>query len=329
MTEETDDARHLSVANVDSIWRSGHPVMLPMTGSPACKLDLHPAKGTITLITAFNPPEPDVARWRSITFTPVASDEGDLAELTVSVDGNVHGAYGLLAAVADELQLHDEPLAAAVAIAITKHRNLFGGKEGLTAEKEIGLFGELMVLEYLIGKIGAGPAIGSWQGPMSEEHDFVFGDVHLEVKTTSSEERRHMMHGFTQLVPLRGVPLSLISIQLTRGSNVDGQTLGQLVSRVRAKSDGYRSKLDVGLEAWGWDDADVELYNTFWTKRNEPRAFDVDERFPALTAARLAPAIPNFNVVSDLTYRVDLTHFTPGALPGALADLVTVTEGNS
>ncbi len=328
MTEETEDARHLSVANVDSIWKSGHPMMLPMAGSPACKLDLRPAKGTITLITAFTPPEPDVAKWRNITFTPVVSDEGDLAELTVSIEGNVHGAYGLLATVADQLQLHDEPLAAAVAIAIAKHRNLFGGKEGLSAEKEIGLFGELIVLEFLIGAIGAGPATESWQGPMSEEHDFVFGDVHLEVKTTSSEERRHMMHGFTQLVPLRGVPLSLISIQLTRSSHVDGQTLGRLVSRVRAKAGGYRSKLDASLEAWGWDDADVELYNTFWTKRHEPLAFDVDERFPALTAARLAPAIPNFDVVSDLSYRVDLTHFIAGALPGALADLVTVTEEN-
>ncbi len=133
-----------------------------------------------------------------------------------------------------------------------------------------------------------------------------------------------MMHGFTQFVPLRGVPLSLISIQLTRTTHDGGLTLGQMVSRVRVNAGGYRPTVDAKLEASGWNDADVDLYTTCWTKRNEPRAFSVDDRFPALTASRLAPAVPNLKVVSDLSYRVDLTHFDPIALPGALADLVSV-----
>jgi hypothetical protein len=314
------------MANVDIIWASGHPMVLPIAGSPRCKLDLHPAHGTITLITAFTPPEPDVAKWRNISFNPVNSNEGNLGELTVSVEGNVHGAYGLLTSVADQLQLHQQPLAAAVATAIAKHRDLFAGKAGLSAEKEVGLFGELTVLDFLIGKVGAGPAVAAWQGPLSEEHDFVFSDVHLEVKTTSGEQRRHMMHGFTQLVPLRGVPLSVVSLQLTRSSHQGGLTLGQMVSSVRAKSGGYRPKVDAALEAMGWEDADVQLYNTFWTLRNQPRAFDVDDRFPALTAARLAKVIPNLKAVSELSYRLDLTHFTPSALPEPLADLVTLEE---
>lgn len=329
MTEQPEDARHLSLANIDFLWTSGHPVVLPIAGTPACKLDIHPANGTITLITAFTPPEPDVAKWRNIRFKPVDSDEGDLAELAVSVEGNLHGVYGLLTSVADQLQLFGEPIAAAIATAVTKHRNLFAGRAGLSAEKELGLFGELLILDCLIGKIGSGPAIESWQGPLSEEHDFVFSDIHLEIKTTSGEQRRHMMHGFTQLVPLRGVPLSLVSIQLTRTNHEGGLTLGQMVSRVRAKAGGYRPTVDAKLEALGWDDADVELYSAFWTKRNDPRAFDVDERFPALTAARLAPAVPNFAVVSELSYRVDLTHFGPGALPGVLAGLVSVDEEHS
>jgi hypothetical protein len=329
MSEQPEDARHLSVANVDVVWASGNPVVLPIAGAPACRLDIHPTNRTITLITAFTPPEPDVAKWRNITFKPVSSDAGELAELTVTVEGNVHGAYGLLTSVADELQLRGQPFAFAVATSVAKHRNLFAGKAALSAEKELGLFGELLVLEYLIKKLGAGHAVESWQGPRSEEHDFVLDDVHLEIKTTSGEQRRHMMHGLTQLVPVRDVPLSLISLQLTRSNHDGGLTLGQLVSRVRAQSDGYRPAVDAGLEAMGWDDADVELYTTFWTKRTEPRAFDVDERFPALTAARLAPAIPNFNAVSNLSYSVDLTHFRSNTLPGSLADLVAVDEEQS
>jgi len=141
--------------------------VLPITGFPECTLDIHPGNGTITLTTPFTPPEPDVARWRNINFRPVASDEGDLAELTVVVEDNLHGAYGLLTSIADQVQLESEPLSAAVASAIAKHRGMFAGKAALSQDKEVGMFGELLVLEYLIGKIGAGQAVASWQGPLN------------------------------------------------------------------------------------------------------------------------------------------------------------------
>ncbi|WP_457188665.1 PD-(D/E)XK motif protein [Nocardioides sp. P5_E3] len=326
MSEPLNDARHYSLANVDAFWAAGNPVVLPISGTPSCTLDVNPVGGAIRLTTPFTPPEPDVAKWRNITFKPVASDDGDMAELTVFVDDNLHGAYGLLTSIADQVQLEHEPLAAAVASAIAKHRGMFAGKAALSQDKEVGMFGELLVLEYLIGKIGAGPAVQSWQGPLNEEHDFVFGDVHLEVKTTSSEQRRHMMHGFMQLVPLRGIPLSLVSVQLTRSNHDGGRTLSQMVAQLRARSGGHRPKVDAALEAWGWKDEDAELYTTFWTKRNEPRAYDVDDRFPALTLDRLSQVIPNLKVVSDLSYRVDVTHFQNHTLPGPLAGLVDAPE---
>ncbi|MEV6272705.1 PD-(D/E)XK motif protein [Kribbella sp. NPDC051936] len=326
---QAQDARHLTVENVDLVWSGGHPVVLPLSGEPECRLDVHPLNGTITLITAFTPPEPDVAKWRNITFQPVMSDGEELAQLTVSVADNLHGAYGLLTSVADQLQLHHEPLASAVAISIRKHRDLFAGQAGLTTEQELGLFGELLVLEHLIEKIGPGAATESWQGPRSEEHDFVLPGIHLEVKTTSSEHRKHMMHGFTQLEPVRNTPLSLVSVQLTRASHDVGLTLGQLVSRVRRRAGGYRPAVDASLEAVGWDDAHVDLYSMFWTKRNTPQAFDVDDLFPALTSARLAAAIPNFKTVANLAYSVDLTYFTPCGLPEPLSGLVTTDAEHS
>lgn len=326
MSESINDARHYSLANVDAFWDAGNPIALPIAGTPECTLAILPAYGTITFTTPFAPPEPDVAKWRNINFRPVASGGGDLAELTVMVEDNLHGAYGLLTSIADQVQLEGEPLAAAVATAIAKHRSMFAGKAALSQNKEVGLFGELLVLEYLIGKIGAGPAVESWQGPLNEEHDFVFSDVHLEIKTTSGEQRRHMMHGFMQLVPLRGVPLSLVSIQLTRSNHEGGRTLSQMVSHLRAKSGGHRPKVDDALGVWGWKDEDAELYTTFWTKRHEPRAYDVDDRFPALTLDRLVQVISNMKVVSDLSYRVDVTQFTNHALPGPLAGLVEASE---
>lgn len=326
MSKHLNDARHYSLANVDVFWGAENPVVLPIAGTPECTLDIHPGNGTLTLITPFLPPEPDIAKWRNISFKAVASETAKLGKITVHVEDNLHGAYGLLTSIADRIQLEREPLAAAVANAIQKHRRMFAGKAGLSQDQEVGLFGELLVLEYLIESIGAGPAIRAWQGPLSEEHDFVFSDVHLEIKTTLSERRRHMMHGFTQLVPLRGVPLSLISIQMTRSNDEGGRTLSQLVSQIRHQTGGHRPKADDALEQAGWNDVDAELYTTYWAKRNRPRAYAVDDRFPALTLDRLAQVVPNINFVSDLSYRVDVTHFQNHIPPGPLADLVDAIE---
>jgi hypothetical protein len=295
-------------------------------GTPRCTIDIDPMHQSITLTTLAEPPEPDVAKWRNIDFSIHASDEGDLAQLTVAVDDNLHAAYSLLTSVADLLQLNSEPLAAAIRTAIANHYGMFAGKAGLSHEKEVGLFGELLVLEYLIDQIGAGPAIRSWQGPLNEEHDFVFENAHLEVKTTASEQRRHMIHGFAQLVPLRSTPLSLISIQLTRSSREGGRTLPQIISQIRVKAGGFRPMLNDALEASGWDDEFSDLYSTCWSKRNQPRAYDVDERFPALTLSRLAGVVPSLKSVSELSYRVDVTHFVRRPLPGQLADMVEPPE---
>jgi hypothetical protein len=326
VSEPIQDARHYSLANVDLLWTAGNPIVLPVAGTPACHLYLHPSHGTIKLTTPFTPPEPDLAKWRRISFKPVAGDDGDLAELTVLVEDSVHGAYGLLVTVADRLQLEGQPLAAAVATAIAEHRNTFAGRAALSQDMEVGLFGELLVLEDLIGRIGAGRAVQSWQGPLSEEHDFVFDAVHLEVKTTSGEQRRHMLHGFTQLVPLRGVPLALVSVQLTRSNAQGGRTLAQLVATLRTEAGGYRPEVDDALDASGWSDDDVDLYTTYWTKRSEVRAYSVDDRFPAITRDRLSQVVPNLSVVSDLSYRVDVTNFSHHALPGPLAGLVEPPE---
>jgi len=185
MTATPDDARHLTFTTLDELWKNGAPMVLPIKGEPTCRLQLDPKNGLITLVTAYDSPEPDVAKLKNVGFNAVVEGETELAELTVRVEGNAHGAYGLLATIADELQIDKLPLAAAVAAGVARHRNVFASRGALTPEKEVGLFGELLFLEFLIHQIGAGPAVDAWQGPLSEEHDFVFDAIHIEVKTTT------------------------------------------------------------------------------------------------------------------------------------------------
>jgi hypothetical protein len=326
MSESPEDARHLTLTTLDTLWNSGNPVVLPIQGDPACRLQLDPKNGLITLVTGYRTPEPDVAWLKNVSFQAVSAGEEDLAELTVRVESNVHGAYGLLATVADELQIAKAPLAAAVASGVARHRNVLAARGGLTTEKEVGLYGELLFLEYLIHAIGAGPALASWQGPLSEEHDFVFEGIHLEVKTTSAERRRHVIHGLPQLVPLRGVPLSLLSIQLTRSSPEGGRTLPGLIANVRNIAGGHVVPLDRRLEVLGWKPDDTDLYPTCWTLRTQPRAYPVKDEFPAMTPVAIERVVPSFALLSDVSYKVDLTDFPHDDLPDPISGFVESKE---
>ena len=297
-------------------------MVLPIQGKPACRLQLDPKNSIITLVTLYETPEPDVAKLKNVGFSAVSAGEDELAELTVRVEGSVHGAYGLLATIADELQIEKMPLAAAVAAGVARHRDIFASRGAMTTEKEVGLLGELLFLEFLIHQIGAGPAISAWQGPLSEEHDFTFDSVHVEVKSTSSERRRHIINGLDQLVPLRGVPLSLLSIQFTRTSPTGGRTLPQVVAYVRKIAGGHQVAVDTMLSSFGWQDDDADLYPTFWALRSQPRAFEVKGDFPAMTPDLVGPVVPNFALLSEVSYRVDLTDLHYDALPDPISGFV-------
>ena len=318
----TEDGRHLTISTVDHFWNSGIAIEIPLNGTPICRLRLDPEHAAMQLITVYERPEPNVSELEHVSFGASVVDGETFGELSIDVEENVHGAYGLLATVADEIQVAQAPLAAAVATAITRHRNIFAARTTFTTEKEIGLYGELLFLEYLIGAIETGAAVASWQGPLSEEHDYVFDMMHFEVKTTTAERRRHVIHGLTQLVPIRAVPLSVLSIQLTRTSESTGRTLPRLVSDVRELAGGYVVELDRRLAAHNWEPSDADLYRTAWTHRSRPRAYRVEGDFPAMTPALLGPTVPSFGLISDVLYRIDLTDRAPSDVPSAITSFV-------
>jgi putative PD-(D/E)XK family protein DUF4420 len=322
MTAFPEDARHLTVTTLDELWGSGAALVVPLHGEPSCRLQLEPATGTITLVTDYETPEPDVAGLRNVRFDAFVSGDDAFAELSIRVENNVYGAYSLLATIADLLQIQRLPLAVAVAGGIARHQHILASRAALTTEQELGLFGELLFLEFLIAAIGPEAAAVAWQGPLSEEHDFTFGDVHVELKTTSGERRRHTIHGLGQLVPLPDVPLSLVSVQLTRSSPDGGRTLPQMVRAVRHNAGGHQVRIDAILNASGWQDDDADLYGSCWALRSRPRSYAVCGEFPAMTPERVSPVVPSFGLISDVSYRVDLTDLEHEPLAGPLGVFV-------
>jgi hypothetical protein len=320
------DARHLTFSTLEQLWSTGTPMLLPISGDPACRLRLEPNNDLVVLETAYGTPEPEVAKLKNVDFRAIATGDEEIAEILVRVDGNVHAAYGLLATVADQLQVKGLPLAVAVESGVARYRNIFAGRHVMATESEVGLIGELLFLEFLMRSVGAKQAIDAWQGPFSEEHDFTFKDAHLEIKTTTSERRKHVISGVNQLKACPGASLSLLSIQVTRVGPEEGVTLPQLVARMRAAAGGHRGALDSRLLDSPWRDEDSDLYQTHWALRSTPRAYCVDEEFPAITGDALSNVIPNFPLLSGIEYTVDLTDYRFSNLPYPYAEFVESQE---
>ena len=79
---------------------------------------------------------------------------------------------------------------------------------------QIGLFGELLVLNTLmLPSIGAA-AIDQWSGPEFERHDFVGGRLYLEVKTTRRSRAEHEISRLDQLSVPDGRRLLFVSVQV-------------------------------------------------------------------------------------------------------------------
>lgn len=311
----------LSNETVGTLWAAKAPVELRLAGDPRCTLQIDPGAGTLHLRTAYQSPEPDVGTLRNVDFHAVADGGDDIAEIVVRVDdGGVQIGYGFLAAIVSQLQQADRPLAEAVATAVARFRDLTMARSPLPLEREIGLLGELLFLEYCMNAVGARAAINAWHGPLAEEHDFAVGNLHVEVKTTTSDRRVHVIHGLDQLAPLTQVPLALLSLQLTRTSPESGRTLPTVIAAVRTRAGAHRDALDAKLAKLGWEDFDADLHDTPWALRSTPLAYAVDDDFPAITSDRLDGVVPHLGQISDVAYRVDLTDRDPTALPQPFLD---------
>lgn len=325
MTTRAEDGRHLSYANLNALWAAGAILVVPIQGTPTCRVRLDPEAGEITLITEYTLPEPDVAGLRHVTFAPVTSDDSVFAELTVTTTDNVYGAYSFLATVTDQLQERHAPLVSAVASAMAIHREVLATRGALTREREVGLYGELLVLNHLLVTQEVPAAIAAWQGPLRGEHDFVLADGDLEVKTTTAERRQHLIGSLTQLEPRPATSLYFVSVQLTRATPVTGLTLPRLVTSTRSLTGNHTSALNDLLDASGWSDGDTELYGTHWTQRARPSTYEVDTTFPRLSAAAVRAVVQRADAIADVSYRVDVTNLEPVQLR-ALAGFATPAQ---
>lgn len=179
-----------------------------------------------------------------------------------------------------------------------------GGRRLLGPEGEVGLYGELEVLDSLMRHgVPAPLAVEAWQGPLGGLHDFLFGAGAIEVKSTASPASFQARIGsLEQLDDSLVSPLYVAGVQLATDSQ--GLTLPAKIDALRgrlADLPATKETFDRLLLHAGFYDEDAEGYD----RRFQCLAtwmFPVSERFPRLTKGNVPGA------VTSAHYEIDLLH---------------------
>ena len=153
----------------------------------------------------------------------------------------------------------------------------------ISREKAIGLLGELWVLHALLEEKSAG--VNSWIGTSRESHDFRLGSLELEVKTTSSNVRKHSINGLNQLSPTPGHALELISIRISSPGSGGGHTVNGVIADIRTilGADGVSLRtFNQCLTAFGYDSEHAECLVPYQLAAT-PMAITIGSDFPVVS----------------------------------------------
>jgi hypothetical protein len=163
------------------------------------------------------------------------------------------------------------------------------GVQALSPEAEIGLFGELAVLQAIIeAGVPSAIAVEAWVGPFDGIQDFIIGSGAIEVKTTLSPLGFPAKIGsLEQLDNSTRQPLFVSGAKLRQLAN--GQSLPEFVNSTRQIIQGDAeadSLLSERLLAAGYFDVHADKYARRFDLA-DLRIIEVDNGFPRLTSGNV------------------------------------------
>lgn len=326
MTFEGASKRHLSREGLEQYLSTGAPSVLRIEGNPTVYLIVEPMVQRLALRTPLTRHSlPDVSAYQYISVAKIHWN--DTGWFEICVDGAVvREGYPVLCAIADRIQVDGIGFDVAVSDALSAFREVFSKYGRFSFEEEIGLFGELLLLNHLLDRSSPSEALPAWRGPDGEEHDFDISGNDVEVKCTAAEARIHWINDGRQLEPTRDRPLWLLSIQLTNAGE-DGLSISDLISQTFSKllldaraTDLFASK----LSAVGWREESPLLYTCKYRLRTQPALYAVDAGFPSLTWTRLSDAGFNLAPVVQIRYALNLSQLPQAeTVPQILQDMGT------
>lgn len=187
-------------------------------------------------------------------------------------------------------------------------------RKGVTAlgpEREVGLIGELVVLNGLLDEgLGCSSVIDAWKGPLDGEQDFELGMGAIEVKATASQTGFPARVGsLQQLDDHIRQPLFMAGVKLRL--NPEGVSLPSLVAKTRERlkdAPVAAAKFDRLLLDAGHYDGHASQYTRRF-ELVELRIREVTGKFPRLTVGNVPAGViaASYNIDLDRHNETSLT----------------------
>lgn len=313
----TQDSRYLTDAALDEFIASGPITAFRIPGAPEVHLVFLPgAEGGVVLRVAWDGASvPDLSEYEHLSTSVARTEKQAWAELLIDDPDVFRRALPVVWRIADRIQLEQVSFTESVLFTLADFRELLEGASSLSSDLEVGLFGELNVVDCLVSSLGGTRAVEAWRGPNREEHDFDLSSGDLEVKCTLSEKRVHWIGSLTQLEPTPGRTLWLLSMQLTTGLG-EGMTIADLVAKLRSRLVGADlDAFEKKLYSAGWRDKYRATVRRRFKLRSTPLLLPVDEEFPALTQARVATTGMQLARLREIAYSIDVAGLSEEPCP--------------
>ncbi len=202
------------------------------------------------------------------------------------------------------------PCDSAIDQALSNLEGLIASKPSLSDKNILGLIGELYFLKRLIS-INMGLTPNGWIGPINEPHDFRYGDLEFEVKSTLKTKRIHIINGLNQPYPSIDCKLFFISLQFMEASGTDLITLPGLVSEIRnILSNENLLDFNMKLQTFGYRSDHEVFYSRLSLKlRSLPKMIPVNDDFPRIPNDIDNIYAPLQDRLGDVIYKIDLESY--------------------
>jgi len=182
-------------------------------------------------------------------------------------------------------------------------------RKGLSSSQQLGLYGELKILEtLLLPSVGTAAALESWTGPERQPQDFQIGGMAIEVKSiVHSEPQILKIDGERQLDDF-GLDVLLVAHLRVFKHKDSGETLPDLVSALRlqiASDYGAVDDFDELLLTWGYSDVHQDLYQNTGYSLKASSYYRVQPGFPRLIEQDLISGVGgvNYSITADACSR--------------------------
>lgn len=177
--------------------------------------------------------------------------------------------------------------------------------EGLSEERQRGLFGELVVLDTLLLREADNLSrVSAWTGPDAQHQDFTLGGVAIEVKTTLAKRHARIAIANERQLDERPHDLLVLASVRLEESEASGASLPTLVGGLRdrlADEEPAARLFDERLLMADYLDVHAPLYDGRCYRPVSVRCYRVEGDFPRLTEASLPAGVGDirYSVIAD------------------------------